>query len=75
MILVSSRDFINDELRYVVGEPIVWSSHERARPPINEFQFALFIDSYGDNSLQMQLFPNVGKYAGRSLYSSPTKNT
>lgn len=75
MILVSSRDFIDGELRYVVGEPIVWSSHERARPPINEFQFALFIDSYEDDSLQMQVFPNVGEYAGKSLCSSPTKTT
>ena len=75
MILVSSRDFINGELRYAVGEPIVWSSHERARPPISEFQFALFTDSYEDDSLQMQIFPNVGEYAGKSLCSSPTKTT
>ena len=75
MILVSSRDLIDEELRYAVGEPIVWSAHERARPPINGLQFALFADSYEDDSLQMQLFPNVGKYAGKSLCSSPTKTT
>ena len=75
MILVSSRDYINEELRYAVGEPTVWSAHERARPPINEFQFALFTDSYEDDSLQMQLFPNVEEYAGKSLCSSPTKTT
>lgn len=75
MILVSSRYFVSEELRYAVGEPIVWSLHERARPPINEFQFALFTDSYEDDSLQMQVFPNVGEYAGKSLCSSPTKTT
>ena len=75
MILVSSRDLIDEELRYAVGEPIVWSSHERARSSTIEFQFALFTDSYEDDSLQMQLFPNVGEYAGKSLCSSPTKTT
>ena len=75
MMLMASKERTLFELKYAVGEPTVWCSHERARPPINEFQFALFTDNYKDDSLQMQVFPNVGKYAGKSLCSSPTKTT
>lgn len=75
MILMTSKKRTLSELEYAVDQPTVWCSHERSYPPTIEFEFNLYTDSYEDNSLQMQVFPNVGEYAGKSLCSSPTKTT